>query len=89
MLESHGYHIAAYDVEGEEVIYPDADPENADWLKGMFWDLPPYKGEEFLATLEATGFSLAQFRELSVYKGAVARGLIVGDEWAGNPEGYE
>lgn len=60
------------------VVSPDADPESADWTK-QSWDLPPYKSREFLADWP----DLDHFRMLPVYKHAVAKGLIVDDEWVG------
>lgn len=62
----------------------DADPMNADWTKST-WDLPPYKSEEFMQYLEASGSALEDFRRLPVYKFAVMNGVIVNDEWVGNP----
>ena len=60
----------------------DNDLDNADWTKST-WRLPPYKSEEFMKHLEATGSSLDAFRELPVYKRAVSSGLIKDDEWVG------
>jgi len=57
----------------------DADVESADWTK-QSWDLPPYKSREFLAIFH----DLNNFRNLPVYKHAVAEGLIVDDEWVGD-----
>ena len=61
------------------VISLDVDPESADWTK-QSWDLPPYKSAEFLATFP----DLDGFRNLPVYTHAVAKGLIVDDEWVGD-----
>lgn len=44
----------------------DADPRNADWPKRS-WDLPPYKSEEFMEYMRATGRTLEQFRQTPVY----------------------
>jgi len=65
-------------------ILADADPENADWTKFRWGDLPPYKSPEFMTQLRALGISLEQFRTMPVYKMAVRRGLIKDDEWARN-----
>ncbi len=60
------------------VLYPDADPDNADWTK-QTWDLPPYKSDDFLAHFP----DLDLFRTLPVYKHAVRKGLIKNDKWVG------
>jgi hypothetical protein len=67
-------------------INVDAIPGNADWLKGAWDMLPPYKSDEFFATVWPKE-QLDGFRKLPVYKLAVERGLIVDDEWVGY--GYE
>ena len=56
----------------------DADIENADWTKST-WDLPPYKSAEFFSIFPVE--RLENFRQLPVYKAAVAAGLILDDEW--------
>ena len=61
------------------VVSIDADPESADWTN-QSWDLPLYKSPEFLATYP----DLDGFRKLPIYKHAVAKGLIVDDEWVGD-----
>ncbi|WP_421882727.1 DUF7669 domain-containing protein [Methylibium sp.] len=63
-----------------QTISIDADPESADWTK-QSWDLPPYKSPEFMAVVS----DLDMFRQLAVFKHAVAKGLIVDDEWVGPP----
>lgn len=68
------------------VINLDANLFNADWTK-QTWDLPPYKSEEFMAYLQATGSTLERFRQLPVYQFAVEQGLIVDDEWQGDSGG--
>ena len=62
----------------------DADPENQDWIKTLYWDLPAWKSDEFLLGTN----DLKAFRKLPIYKSAVRHGLIVNDEWTGPPEGY-
>jgi hypothetical protein len=64
--------------EEPEVVSLDANIEDADWTK-QSWDLPPYKSYAFLELFP----DLDAFRQLPVYKHAVAKGLIVDDEWAG------
>ena len=72
----------------EGVINIDEDIRNADWLRYMSWSLPPYKSEEFMAFIGGAA-ELEHFRQLPVYEGAVARGLIVDDEWvAGGPRSW-
>ena len=58
----------------------DALPHNQDWLKTMFWDLPPYNPDEI--------DDLDHFKTLPIYKAAVEKGLIVNDKWKGPKEGY-
>jgi hypothetical protein len=58
--------------------------ENADWCK-QSWNLPAYKSKAFM---EGVMIPLDEFRKLPVYKAAVARGLIVRDEWKGPSGGY-
>jgi hypothetical protein len=65
------------------IINIDADPFNADWIK-QSWDLPPYKSEEFMKSFP----DLDKFRKLPVYKMAVAKGLILNDEWVGGKNNY-
>lgn len=60
----------------------DNELENEDWLRRS-WRLPPYKSDEFMEVLTVMGISLAGFRKLPVYKSAVAKGLIIDDEWVG------
>ena len=62
----------------------DAIPENQDWIKTLFWDLPAWKSDEFIAFFP----DLKEFRELPIYKSAVKHGLIVNDEWKGKANGY-
>ena len=63
------------------VLKPDAELKNADWPKRT-WDLPPYKSAEFMSGC----IDLEAFRKLPVYKHAVRNGLIVNDEWVGEPQ---
>ena len=63
------------------MIRADAELENADWTKRT-WDLPPYRSDEFMAYLKATGRTLKAFKKTPVYRHAVEKGLIVNDEWA-------
>jgi hypothetical protein len=57
----------------------DANQEDADWTKSSAgWDLPPYKSPEFMTLVG----DLDVFRQSPLYNSAVARGLIVDDEWA-------
>jgi len=70
------------------MLYPDNNPNNADWTKQQ-WNLPPYKSPEFNSGLVASGLTLDQFKKLPVYLSAVKRGLIVDDEWKGKADGYE
>ncbi len=65
-----------------EVVDLDGSIEDADWIKLNSWDLPPYRSREFFAIVPRE--ELEKFRKLPVYKGAVARGLIVDDEWVEN-----
>lgn len=58
---------------------PDADTENADWIK-FGWDFPPYKSREFFDTIGGEE-ALDDFRKLPAYTKAVDRGLIHDDEW--------
>jgi len=60
------------------IMRPDANPDNADWVK-QGWDLPPYKSPEFMEGHP----DLEAFRRLPVYRMAVRNGLIVKDEWKG------
>jgi len=60
----------------------DARLDNADWCKHA-WDLPAYKSESFMSLLESCGVSLEDFKKLPVYRHAVAKELIVRDEWKG------
>ena len=69
-------------------LYPDNRELNADWTKQR-WNLPPYKSDDFNSSLENSGLTLAQYRNLPVYISAVKRGLIVNDEWVGKADGYE
>mgnify|MGYP001366200018 CR=1 FL=1 len=62
---------------------PDANQENADWLRQR-WLLPPYKSEEFMRWLSAKRQTLEWFRKTQVYKAAVEVGLIRNDEWVGD-----
>ena len=62
----------------------DKSPDNQDWIKTLFWDLPAYKSDAFLSSFN----NLPEFRTLPIYKSAVKHGLIVDDEWKGPPEGY-
>ena len=62
----------------------DASPENQDWMKVLFWDLPAWKSDEFLMSFH----DLKAFRKLPIYKSAVRHGLIVNDEWKGKINGY-
>ncbi len=55
--------------------------DNADWLKRA-WDLPPYGSKEFFNVVPIA--DLPAFRQLPVYRNAVARGLIHDDEWVGD-----
>lgn len=68
-----------------DVLNIDEDLTNSDWTKRT-WDLPPYKSNEFMTYLQSVGTSLDQFKELPVYKNAVARGLIRNDEWVGETQ---
>lgn len=61
-------------------IYPDENPDNADWTKKS-WDLPPYKSKEFHNIISEG--DLPWFRKLLVYRKAVEKGLIKDDEWVG------
>lgn len=63
-------------------VHLDETWEDADWPK-MTWDLPPYKSSEFMELVICGGWNLEDFRRLPVYKFAVARGVIVNDEWVG------
>ena len=58
----------------------DRELDNADWTK-QAWDLPPYRSDEFMAMLEASGTTLAEFRKLPVYLNAERAGLIIDDQW--------
>ena len=60
---------------------PDAILENADWTK-QTWDLPPYCSADFFACMP--NVDLEDFRNLPIYKNAVAHGLIYDDEWVGD-----
>lgn len=64
-----------------EVVSPDATPEGADWTKTK-WDLPPYRSKEFNELVP----DIEAFKQSVVYKDAVAKGLIVGDEWAADDD---
>ena len=66
-------------------ICPDADVQNADWTK-QTWDLPPYGSAAFELHLFTTGMTLEHFQTLPVYQWAVRKGLIVDDQWTGEPE---
>lgn len=55
-------------------MYPDA------------WVLAPYKSDEFLRLSDEDNMTIEEFRETSLYKGAVSVGLIVDDEWRGPDE---
>lgn len=57
----------------------DATAEDADWIKGGTWDLPPYKSDDFNMVFGPD--RLPWFRTTVCYKAAVARGQIVDDEW--------
>lgn len=61
-----------------ETISPDADLNNADWTRQR-WDLPAYKSPEFFQVVSPD--DLDAFRKRPVYKHAVAKGLIIDDEW--------
>lgn len=65
-----------------KTISVDDDIENADWTK-QSWDLPPYLSADFFSAIG--GYSqLEHFRTTQTYKHAVARGLILDDEWVGD-----
>lgn len=68
-----------------EMVYPDSDPENADWTK-QSWDLPPYGSSEFFDAIGGYA-QLENFKKQQVYKLACERGLIHDDEWIGEPAG--
>jgi len=72
------------DSSGWPILNVDADPDNQDWIKTLFWDLPAYKSDQFIESAD----DMKAFRELPLYKSAVKHGLIVDDEWKGPPEGY-
>ena len=56
-----------------EIFDVDADLENADWAKHTF-DVIPTTKKEFLAVLDWSGITVAQFKKLPAYRAAVAKG---------------
>jgi hypothetical protein len=74
--------VPIYDYSGGEAI-PLQLEQHADNMKGA-WDLPPYKSPAFMDILARRGIGLAAFRQMPIYRQAVRRGKIVGDEWAGD-----
>ena len=64
---------------GKRVVSLDDTDDNADWTK-QTWDLPPYMSPEFLSIVT----DLDAFRKSPTYKHAVAKGLILDDEWVGD-----
>lgn len=62
------------------ILRPDADPDDADWIKWQ-WDFPPYKSVEFFDSIGHDPQQLVDFRASPAYKAAVDRGLIHDDEW--------
>lgn len=57
----------------------DSSAENADWTK-QSWDFPPYMSKAFLEQVP----DVEAFKETQTYKHAVAKGLILDDEWVGD-----
>ena len=52
------------------LINADADPENADWIKTLSWDVQGVDTEkELLKYLEASGTTYEEFQKLPAYKG--------------------
>ena len=52
------------------LINPDADPENADWIKTLSWDVQGVDTEDDLRKyLKSTGTTYEEFQKLPAYKG--------------------